>query len=71
MLIALIKPQFEVGKGEVGKGGIVRDENKHEEVVQKITNHLEGINFNIKGVIASPILGTQGNKEFMIVATKD
>lgn len=70
-LIALIKPQFEVGKGEVGKGGIVRDENKHEEVVQKITNHLEGINFNIKGVIASPILGTQGNKEFMIVATKD
>ena len=71
VLVALIKPQFEVGKGEVGKGGIVRDENKHTEVVDKITKHLEELNLNIMGVIPSPILGTQGNKEFLIVATKD
>jgi len=71
VLVALIKPQFEVGKGEVGKGGIVRDENKHTEVVDKITKHLEELNFNIMGVIPSPILGTQGNKKFLIVATKD
>lgn len=69
-LIALIKPQFEVGKGEVGKGGIVRDEKKHQEVVDKITNHIKDLNFNIIGIIPSPILGTQGNKEFIIVATK-
>lgn len=71
LFIALIKPQFEVGKGEVGKGGIVRDENKHTEVVDKITKHLQNLDFNIKGIIESPILGTQGNKEFIIVASKD
>jgi 23S rRNA (cytidine1920-2'-O)/16S rRNA (cytidine1409-2'-O)-methyltransferase len=71
VLVALIKPQFEVGKGEVGKGGIVRDENKHTEVVDKITKHLEELNLNILGVMPSPILGTQGNKEFLIAATKD
>ena len=70
VLAALIKPQFEVGKGEVGRGGIVRDENKHNQVVEKITKHLEELDLNIKGVIASPILGAQGNKEFLIVATK-
>ena len=71
LMIALIKPQFEVGKGEVGKGGIVRDENKHTQVVDKITKHLENLNFNVKGVIPSPILGAEGNKEFLIGATKD
>ncbi|GJM15362.1 MAG: TlyA family rRNA (cytidine-2'-O)-methyltransferase [Thermodesulfobacteriota bacterium] len=71
LLIALIKPQFEVGKGEVGKGGIVRDENKHKEVVQKINQHLEKLGFKIKGIIPSPILGAEGNKEFLIAATKD
>ena len=71
LLVALIKPQFEVGKGEVGKGGIVRDENKHNQVVDKITKHLESLSFNVKGVIPSPILGAEGNKEFLIGATKD
>lgn len=70
LLVALIKPQFEVGKGEVGKGGIVRDEDKHQEVIDKISNYLERLNLDIKGVIASPIRGTEGNKEFLIVATK-
>ncbi|MGH7800321.1 MAG: TlyA family RNA methyltransferase [Thermodesulfobacteriota bacterium] len=66
ILIALIKPQFEVGKGEVGKGGIVRDENKHREVINKIIPFLEGLNFKILGVIPSPILGADGNKEFLV-----
>ncbi len=70
VLAALIKPQFEVGKGEVGKGGIVRDENKHIQVVEKITKHLDEHDMDIKGVIASPILGAEGNKEFLIVTTK-
>jgi len=66
ILIALIKPQFEVGKGEVGKGGIVRDENKHRNVINKITLFLEKLNFKILGVIPSPILGADGNKEFLV-----
>lgn len=66
ILIALIKPQFEVGKGEVGKGGIVRDEKKHREVVSRITNFLEELNFKVLGVIPSPILGADGNKEFLV-----
>lgn len=72
MLIALIKPQFEVGKGEVGKGGIIRDKNKHNEVINKIKKYVQDLdfNFNIRGVIPSPILGTQGNKEFLIVADR-
>ncbi|MGH7801076.1 MAG: SAM-dependent methyltransferase, partial [Thermodesulfobacteriota bacterium] len=64
--IALIKPQFEVGKGEVGKGGIVRDENKHREVINKITLFIQELNFKILGVIPSPILGADGNKEFLV-----
>jgi 23S rRNA (cytidine1920-2'-O)/16S rRNA (cytidine1409-2'-O)-methyltransferase len=70
VLVALIKPQFEVGKGEVGKGGIVRDENKHKEVVEKITKFIEELNFDVSGVIPSPITGAQGNKEFLLSAVK-
>ena len=70
ILIALIKPQFEVGKGEVGKGGIVRDESKHKEVVDKITKFIEELNFDVGGVIPSPILGAEGNKEFLVLAVK-
>lgn len=65
ILIALIKPQFEAGKGEVGKGGIVRDERKHKEIVDKIIGFLEELNFKILGVIPSPILGADGNREFL------
>ncbi len=67
-LVALIKPQFEVGKGQVGKGGIVRDEAKHQEVIEKISSFLNGLGFTVTGVIPSPILGAQGNKEFLISA---
>lgn len=70
ILVALIKPQFEVGKGEVGKGGIVRDEAKHREVVEKITEFVKGLGLEVRGVIPSPITGAEGNKEFLIAAVK-
>lgn len=64
-LIVLIKPQFEVGKGEVGKGGIVRDDEKHERVVAEVNEFAMGLDLSSKGIIDSPILGAQGNKEFL------
>jgi 23S rRNA (cytidine1920-2'-O)/16S rRNA (cytidine1409-2'-O)-methyltransferase len=70
ILVALIKPQFEVRKGEVGKKGIVRDESKHIEVINKITNFLQELNFKVLGVIPSPILGADGNREFFIAGIK-
>ena len=70
VLVALIKPQFEVGKGEVGKGGIVRDEAKRKEVVDKITNFVSGLGMDVKGVVESPITGADGNVEYLICAVK-
>jgi 23S rRNA (cytidine1920-2'-O)/16S rRNA (cytidine1409-2'-O)-methyltransferase len=64
-IIILIKPQFEVGKGDVGKGGIVRDESKHAEVIEKINSFAVEIGLKNLGVIDSPILGADGNKEFL------
>jgi 23S rRNA (cytidine1920-2'-O)/16S rRNA (cytidine1409-2'-O)-methyltransferase len=70
VLVALIKPQFEVGKGEVGKGGIVRDEVKRMEAVDKIRGHVQSLGLGLLGVIPSPIEGAEGNKEFLIAAVK-
>lgn len=64
-IIVLIKPQFEVGKGEVGKGGIVKDESKHTEVIEKVNIFAESIGLINIGLIDSPILGADGNKEFL------
>jgi len=64
-LILLIKPQFEVGRGEVGKGGVVRESEKHERVVAQVNLFAESIGLIVKGVIDSPILGAEGNKEFL------
>ncbi|MEQ1642902.1 MAG: TlyA family RNA methyltransferase [Pyrinomonadaceae bacterium] len=69
-LIVLIKPQFEVGRGEVGKGGIVRDSEKHERVVNQINAFVTELGLNIQGVIDSPILGAEGNKEFLALYAK-
>ena len=70
-LAALIKPQFEVGKGLVGKGGVVRDSNLHEEVKNDIKGWITSeMKMNLLGVVESPILGPNGNKEFVIVVTK-
>lgn len=65
-LVALIKPQFEVGKGQVGKGGVVRDPNRHEAVVEKISQFAHALGCVVKGVCPSPILGPKGNREFLI-----
>ena len=66
-LVALIKPQFEVGKGHVGKGGIVRDPELHTEVCDAILAWLaEQKGWRVLGVTASPITGAEGNKEFLI-----
>lgn len=64
-MIVLIKPQFEVGRGEVGKGGIVRESEKHERVVAEVNSFAESIGLTVKGIIDSPILGAEGNKEFL------
>ena len=63
--VVLIKPQFEVGKGEVGKGGIVREAEKHERVVKEVNSCAESLGFRLRGTIASPILGAEGNMEFL------
>ena len=64
-IITLIKPQFEVGRGEVGKGGIVREPEKHERVVREINEFAGKLGLACLGVIESPILGAEGNKEFL------
>jgi 23S rRNA (cytidine1920-2'-O)/16S rRNA (cytidine1409-2'-O)-methyltransferase len=70
-IITLIKPQFEVGKGEVGKGGIVRETEKHERVVNEINQFAQEIGLRVAGVIESPILGAGGNKEFLALYEKE
>ena len=65
-LIALIKPQFEVGKDRVGKGGIVRDEAARNEAVVSVRTVMQQQGFDVKGVIPSPITGQDGNVEFLL-----
>lgn len=65
MFIILIKPQFEVGRGEVGKGGIVHEPEKHERVIREINGFADSFGLNCSGLIESPILGAEGNKEFL------
>jgi 23S rRNA (cytidine1920-2'-O)/16S rRNA (cytidine1409-2'-O)-methyltransferase len=61
----LIKPQFEVGKGEVGKGGIVREAEKQLRVVEEVNRFAESTGLRVAGVVECPILGAEGNKEFL------
>jgi 23S rRNA (cytidine1920-2'-O)/16S rRNA (cytidine1409-2'-O)-methyltransferase len=70
-LIALIKPQFEVGKGRVGKGGVVRDPALHEEVCSRIAAWLAGqAGWSVLGLTESPLRGPDGNVEFLIAARR-
>jgi 23S rRNA (cytidine1920-2'-O)/16S rRNA (cytidine1409-2'-O)-methyltransferase len=64
-LITLIKPQFEVGKNEVGKGGVVRDEAAQQRVVAEICACAESLGLLTRGVLDSPLLGADGNREFL------
>ena len=65
-IVALIKPQFEVGRGEVGKGGVVRDPAKHRDVILGIQALSESLELEVLGITESPILGPKGNREFLI-----
>lgn len=65
-IVALIKPQFEVGKGQVGKGGIVKDSALHDQVVERIRSLALELGCRVHGVIESPVAGSKGNREFLI-----
>jgi 23S rRNA (cytidine1920-2'-O)/16S rRNA (cytidine1409-2'-O)-methyltransferase len=69
-LLALIKPQFEVGRGQVGKGGVVRDSKLHQQVVTKIERFCQSEGMEVRGVRESNLLGPKGNREFFIYAAK-
>lgn len=69
-LVALIKPQFEVGRGEVGKGGVVRDPALHERVCAEVRDWLENAGWKVQGIVPSPITGPEGNVEFLISARR-
>jgi 23S rRNA (cytidine1920-2'-O)/16S rRNA (cytidine1409-2'-O)-methyltransferase len=64
-IITLIKPQFEVGKGEVGKGGIVNDPAKHRRVIEEVNRAAKDLGLKVSGLVDSPILGGDGNREFL------
>lgn len=70
-LVALIKPQFEVGREEVGKGGVVRDPELHARVCEDVRGWIEGLGWQVQGIATSPITGPQGNVEFLIAAWRD
>jgi 23S rRNA (cytidine1920-2'-O)/16S rRNA (cytidine1409-2'-O)-methyltransferase len=64
--VALIKPQFEVGKGEVGRGGIVKDPAKHARVIGEVVESAVSAGFSALALMESPILGAEGNREFLV-----
>ena len=69
-LAALIKPQFEAGRDEVGKGGVVRDPAVHERVCAQVADWLRALDWAVLGIVPSPITGPQGNVEFVILAER-
>lgn len=68
-IVALVKPQFEVGKGQVGKGGIVRDPQKHKLVLQQIIQFAQAEGLSFSHLAPSPIAGAKGNQEFLLHLT--
>jgi 23S rRNA (cytidine1920-2'-O)/16S rRNA (cytidine1409-2'-O)-methyltransferase len=69
-ILALIKPQFEAQREEVGKGGVITDSTIHDRVLRDVSNFCESLNLEVKGTCASPVLGPAGNREFFILARK-
>jgi 23S rRNA (cytidine1920-2'-O)/16S rRNA (cytidine1409-2'-O)-methyltransferase len=65
-IIALIKPQFEVERKDIGKGGVVREEKKRQEVIEKIIKNVRHLGFEVLGVMQSPLVGPKGNIEYFI-----
>ncbi|HEX8557384.1 MAG TPA: TlyA family RNA methyltransferase [Pyrinomonadaceae bacterium] len=70
-LVVLIKPQFEVGKGEVGKGGVVRDPVQHARVVEEVNAAARAHGLRVRGVTDSPITGADGNREFLALYERE
>jgi 23S rRNA (cytidine1920-2'-O)/16S rRNA (cytidine1409-2'-O)-methyltransferase len=68
--VVLVKPQFEVGKGQVGKGGVVRDGSHHRAVVSRLARFAILHGWHVRGVTASPLRGPKGNREFFLLLTK-
>ena len=69
-VVMLIKPQFEVGKEKIGRNGIVENEEYHNEAIKKIINFIKDLGYELLGVEDSPIKGTKGNKEFLMLIKK-
>lgn len=69
-IIALIKPQFEVKKGQVGKGGVIRDPLLHRQIVDRICIFSEALEWSVMGQIPSPLFGPKGNREFLLYLTR-
>lgn len=70
ILLPMVKPQFEVGKGEVPKGGVVRDPAVHADVLRRMISFMYNSSLTIHGVVASPLPGPKGNREFFIHAER-
>jgi 23S rRNA (cytidine1920-2'-O)/16S rRNA (cytidine1409-2'-O)-methyltransferase len=68
-IVALVKPQFEVGKGQVGKRGVVRDPAQHRAVLERLADAAAGLSLCVMGMTASPLLGPMGNREFLMYLT--
>ena len=66
VVVALVKPQFEVGKGQVGRGGIVRDDAQRKVVTEKIIACAAHLGLQVKGVLDSPVIGRKGNREILV-----
>ncbi|MGE5840337.1 MAG: TlyA family RNA methyltransferase [Deltaproteobacteria bacterium] len=69
-VIALVKPQFEVGKGQVGKGGVGRDPAQHQQVLENLCAFFKETGWTVEGQIPSPVLGPKGNREFLVYLTR-
>ena len=70
-ILPLIKPQFEVGKGKVGKGGVVRNPEDRKEVLQSLMDHFQESGLRVEGPLESPILGAKGNQEYFFHMKQD
>ena len=70
-IIALVKPQFEVGKAEVENKGIIKDPRKHRQVLLDVRDSAKGLGWNLQGLVVSPVTGQKGNREFLIHLSRD
>jgi 23S rRNA (cytidine1920-2'-O)/16S rRNA (cytidine1409-2'-O)-methyltransferase len=69
--VILVKPQFEAGRGHIGKGGIVRDPEAHQLAIDRVADCIRSLNWQVVETIPSPITGMEGNKEFLLYARRE